>query len=146
MTTSDITREIVNRYFARVGSGAEPEAIATLFSEEIDWDIAGDVAHVPWIGRRKGRAGVAGFFRDLRQWIEPVRFEVRSTVVHDEEAVAVGELVSRVKSTGRTIESAFAISFTMRDALIVRYRLFEDSFAVAQAVGGARKEARISTS
>jgi ketosteroid isomerase-like protein len=89
---------------------------------------------VPWIGRRQGRQGVAAFFRDLRQRVEPIRFEIRSIVVEGEKAVALGELESRVKSTGNVIESEFAIEFTVRDSMIVRYRLFEDSFAVARAV------------
>lgn len=139
---SQVTWNTVDRYFAKIASGEEPEMIASLFSEDIDWDIAGDVDRVPWIGRRKGRTGVADFFRDLRKWIEPVRFNIRSTVIDGEEAVTVGELVSRVKSTGATIESEFAINFTVRtqDALIIRYRLFEDSFAVARAVAGADEE------
>jgi ketosteroid isomerase-like protein len=40
----------------------------------------------------------------------------------------------RVKRTGQLIESEFAIDLKVRSGLIVRYRLYEDSFAVAQAV------------
>lgn len=134
------TRDTVERLFAKIASAEPPELIASEFSEEIDWDIAGDVHHVPWIGKRKGRAGVADFFHELRRWIEPVRFQVLSIVVDGEQAVALGELVSQVKSTGGTIESAFAIEFIVRHGLIVRYRLFEDSFAVSRAVVGSNFE------
>lgn len=48
-------------------------------------------------------------------------------------AIALGELESRVKSTGKLIVSEFAFDLTFRDGLIVRFRMFEDSFAVAQA-------------
>ena len=44
-----------------------------------------------------------------------------------------GEFASRIKKNGKVIESEFAFEFTVQDRLIVRYRLFEDSFAVAQA-------------
>lgn len=133
-TSSDVTRNTVRRYFELLESGAEPESLVALFSEDVDFKIAGDVELVPWIGRRQGRAGVADFFRDLREHTEPVRFEVRSVVVEEDKAVALGELATRVKRTGKIIESEFAFEFTISDALIVRYRLFEDSFAVAQAV------------
>jgi len=130
----DTTRGTVTQLFEKLQAGTAPESIATLFSEDVDWLIPGDVDLVPWIGRRQGRQGVAAFFRDLRQRVEPLRFEIRSIVVEGEKAVALGELESRVKSTGNVIESEFAIEFTVRDTLIVRYRLFEDSFAVARAV------------
>ncbi|WNG39418.1 hypothetical protein F0U61_41455 [Archangium violaceum] len=127
------TRAIASAYFERLRAGAQPDAIASLFSEDIDWDIPGDTQRVPWIGKRKGRAGVAAFFRELREQVEPLRFEVRSLVVEGNEAVALGHLESRVKSTGKIIDSEFALHLTIRNGLIVRYRLFEDSFAVARA-------------
>jgi ketosteroid isomerase-like protein len=130
------TRQTIERLFERITASAAPEEIASEFSEEIDWDIAGDVEGVSWIGRRYGRSGVADFFRELRERIEPVRFHIRSIVAEGEQAVALGELTSRVKATGKTIESEFAIEFVVRGDLIVRYRLFEDSFAVSRAAAG----------
>src|SRR5262245_58803108 len=130
----ETTRSTLTQLSETLHAEAAPESIAALFSEDVDWLIPGDVELVPWIGRRQGRQGVAAFFRDLRQRVEPIRFEIRSIVVEGEKAVALGELESRVKSTGNVIESEFAIEFTVRDSLIVRYRLFEDSFAVARAV------------
>ena len=131
---TDATRRTVNQLFEKLHAGAAPEAIASLFGEDVDWHIPGDVDLVPWIGRRQGRDGVAAFLRDLRQRVEPLRFEIRSIVAEGEKAVALGELESRVKSTGNIIETEFAIELTVRSGLIVRYRLFEDSFAVSRAV------------
>lgn len=134
--SSDVTRTVVKQYLDRIQSSAKPEAIAALFSEDVDWNIPGDVDLVSWIGRRKGRNGIADFIRDLREQDEPIRFEIHSIVVEGEKAVTLGEFASRVKKTGKVIESEFAIEFTVQDGLIARYRLFEDSFAVAQAVQG----------
>lgn len=131
---ADTTRAVVNRYFETMKTGAAPEAIAALFSETVDWEIAGDTERVSWIGRKTGRAGVASFVRELFERIEPVRFEVGSILVEGQRAVALGALSSRVKGTGKTIETEFAIDFTVGDGLITRYRMLEDSFAVAQAV------------
>lgn len=134
--SGNVTRNVVKQYFDRIQSGAEPEAIAALFSEDVDWNIPGDVDRVPWIGRRKGRDGVADFIRDLREQDQPIRFEIHSIVVAGEKAVVLGEFASQLKKTGKVIESEFAFEFTVQAGLIVRYRLFEDSFAVAQAVQG----------
>ncbi|WP_394842612.1 nuclear transport factor 2 family protein [Pendulispora brunnea] len=131
---SDVTRSIVNRYFQAYRERQPPEAIAALFSEDVDWNIPGDTARVPWIGRKKGRAGVADFVRGLRERIESLHFEVRSILVDGEHAVALGELASRVTSTGKVIESPFSFEFTVRDGLITKYLMLEDSFAVREAV------------
>jgi ketosteroid isomerase-like protein len=45
--------------------------------------------------------------------------------------VIVGELASRVKSTGQTVETAFAL--TVSGGEITRFRMLEDSFAVSRA-------------
>lgn len=130
----EATRSTVNEYFEQVSEGANPASIASLFSEDVDFFIPGNVDRVPWIGPRKGRAGVASFIQDLRKLTEPISFNIHATVVEGEKAVALGHLETQVKSTGKVIDSDFAFEFTVKDSLITRFRIFEDSFAVAQAV------------
>lgn len=57
------TREVVERFYATVGAGTSPETIADLFDTDTVWDMPGAVDLVSWIGPRKGREGVAAFFR-----------------------------------------------------------------------------------
>lgn len=127
-------RAALERYIAAMRSEATPEAVASLFTEDADWDIPGAVDRVPWIGRRSGRAGVADFVRALWDGIEPIRFDISSIVAEGDRAFAAGELESRAKRTGRIMRSEFIIDVTVRDGLISRHRLLEDSFAVAEAV------------
>ncbi|ATB45415.1 nuclear transport factor 2 family protein [Corallococcus macrosporus] len=134
-------REVAERYLQGMqafrANPTAPETLAellALFDEDADWSIDGDVARVPWIGPRRGRAGVGDFFRELVTHVEPRRFEVRTILADDETAVILGDLASLVKATGRLIESAFAFDMTVRDGRITRYRMFEDSHAVARAV------------
>lgn len=137
---NDVTRYIIEQFFERIESGAEPESIASLFSENIDFYIPGGTKLIPWIGRRRGRAGVADYFHELREKIEPTIFEAGSILVDEAEAVASGELEYREKYTGKTIESEFVIAFTVHNALITRFRLFEDSFAVAQTANKQKQK------
>lgn len=51
-----------------------------------------------------------------------------------DRVVALGALASRVLRTGKLIESEFCFDVTVEKGEIIRFRLFEDSFAVAQAV------------
>ena len=136
---NDVTRYIIKQFFERIKSGAKPESIASLFSENVDFYIPGGTELIPWIGRRRGRAGVADYFHELREKIEPTIFEAGSVLVDGAEAVASGGLEYQEKRTGRTIESEFVIAFTIHNALITRFRLFEDSVAVSQA---AKKQKR----
>jgi ketosteroid isomerase-like protein len=133
MNTIESTSKVVGQFFERVGAGADTDAIASLFSEGVDWLVPGD-GRIPWIGRKVGRVGVADFIRDLRRFTTPIRVSVRTIVTEGENAVALLELETRVTNTGKVIKTEAAFDFTVRDGLIVRFRLFEDSYAVSQAV------------
>lgn len=134
------TREIVERYLAAVAAfhadptAANLEVVSDAFADDADWDIAGNIDGVPWIGPRRGKQAIAGFFRDLRQYNDPQGFAVRKILADVDTVVVLGDLVTRVKATGRLIETEFALDITLRDGLIVRYRLIEDSFAVHASV------------
>jgi uncharacterized protein len=135
MNTTESTKKIVREFFERLGTGAEPDAIASLFSEDVDWKVPGN-ERIPWIGTKTGRAGVADFVRNLRGATTPIGVNVRAIVAEEENAVALLELETRVNSTGKVIKTEAAFNFTVRENLIVRFRLFEDSYAVSQAVIG----------
>lgn len=128
------TREIVDHFYGTVAAGASPETIADLFDTDAVWDMPGAVHLVSWIGPRKGREGVAAFFRELRENIEPLSFTITSTLADGEKAATFGHLRSRVKRTDKVIETSFAAELTVRDGKITTYRFFEDSYAVVEAV------------
>ncbi|HGM8383677.1 TPA: nuclear transport factor 2 family protein [Pseudomonas aeruginosa] len=140
-TPAATPREIATRYFERVAAfwaaPGDPQALAAileLFADEVDWDIPGNLEAVPWIGPRRDREAVGAFYRELAARLAPERFEVQKILADNEVAVALGELASRVSATDRLIESPFAFVLTIRDGRIVRYRMLEDSHAVATAV------------
>ncbi|MCP1713466.1 ketosteroid isomerase-like protein [Kerstersia gyiorum] len=76
---------------------------------------------------------VAAFYAQLRTQISSERFELKDTLAQGARVLGIGELASRVKRTGKLIESEFIFDFTVERGLITRVRLFEDSHAVAQA-------------
>jgi len=47
-----------------------------------------------------------------------------------------GEIRLTARSTGRPYRARFALHPTVRDGLIVRHHVYEDSLAVARAFGG----------
>jgi len=132
MSQHENTR-IAKGLLALLGGQPGEEDIASLFSEGLEWEIAGDDGAFPWIGKKQGRTAVAEFVRDTGAMVERLRFDVRDILVNAQRAVILGELATRVKSTGKTIETAFALVLTISDGRITRFQMLEDSFAVSQA-------------
>jgi len=88
----------------------------------------------PGLEGRFGRTGAADFIRDLRKFTTPIRVSVRAIVTEAENAVALLDLETRVTHTGKVIKTEAAFDFTVRDGQLCGFRLFEDSYAVSQAV------------
>ncbi|NJP49550.1 SnoaL-like domain-containing protein [Streptomyces sp. SBST2-5] len=126
-------REAATALFERLGSGASPDELALHFDDDVDWFIPGDASVVPWIGRKRGRAGVAEFFTQLGREARPEEFTIETIVGEGSRCVVLGHLRTKVLATGRVIRSDFAFDIEVRDGLITRYHMFEDTFAVAAA-------------
>jgi uncharacterized protein len=132
MSQNDSLR-LAQEFLGRMGSGAEPAEIAKLFSESVEWEIAGDTGVLPWIGRKSGRAAITDFVNDSRAMIERISFDVLDILAGDERAVILGSVESKLKRTGKIIKTDFAMVLTVTNGEIVRFQMLEDSFAVAQA-------------
>src|SRR5258707_60719 len=68
------TLHLAQEFLRLMGSGAEPADIARLFSESLEWEIAGDTGVLPWIGHKTGRSAITDFVNDSRRMIERITF------------------------------------------------------------------------
>jgi len=130
------TLHLAQEFLGRMGSEADPAEIAKLFSENLEWEIAGDTGVLPWIGRKSGRAAIIDFVNDSRAMLERISFEVHDLLAGENRAVILGSLTSRLKRTGKSVTTDFAIVLTVAHGEIVRFQMLEDSFAVSQAARG----------
>ncbi|WKX71841.1 nuclear transport factor 2 family protein [Streptomyces sp. XD-27] len=132
-SVSAATRATVEEYLSRV-AGRDPELIAAMYAERVDWMVAANPA-VPWIRPRSTRADVAGHWADLDAHTVPEAAEVtlEAFLVDGPEAVLTGHVAGTVRATGKTFRSPFALRLTVEDGLIVRHHVYEDSLAVAAA-------------
>jgi ketosteroid isomerase-like protein len=119
--------------FLRRLSGAGPDEVAELFEPDVEFEIAGDIGSLPWIGRKRGRQAVVDFVHDTRSLLEPIRCQVLDVVANSRTAVILCDLASRVKRTHRVVETAIALVLTIDDGRISGFRVLEDSFAVSRA-------------
>ncbi|ARU94422.1 nuclear transport factor 2 family protein [Tatumella citrea] len=125
--------DIVRAFFHTAATADDLSELAPLVSENIDWYIAGDTSRVPWIGRKTGPEGVAEFYRQIREYIQSEKFTIHQMLAEGDRVVVLGELASRVKSTGKLIETEFVFSLLVEQQQISAFRLFEDSYAVSEA-------------
>jgi hypothetical protein len=125
--------QLARAFLTRLGSGVEPTKLAELFSEDLEWEVAGDTGALPWIGTKSGRRAVVDFVNDSAAMIERIGLDVDDILAGENRAVILGSLVSKVKQTGKVIETYFGIILTIADGEIVRFQMLEDSFAVSRA-------------
>ena len=143
MSTTPTTRTVVEDLLHRIGH-AEPERVAELYAEHVDWRLdwpEGEHGRpaTPWIRHRATRADVAEHFRELAAHHVPgqVGTEVERILVDGEDAVVLGEIRLVARPTGRPYRARFALHLTVRDGLIVRHHVYEDSLAVSLAFAPA---------
>ena len=88
---------------------------------------------MPFSGERKGKAGVAEFFKIVGETEEFQQFEPREFIAQGDTVVAIGHYRATTKATGRTFDSDFAMVFTLRGGKAAGFREFTDSAAVNAA-------------
>jgi len=107
------------------------------FAEDIEWVIPGSKNN-PLTGTYKGRDRVGEFFRLLSDLTELSTFEPREFVAQGDKVVVLGRETGRVKSTGRTFQSDWAMSFTLRDGKIVRFQEYADTASLEAAFSSSQ--------
>lgn len=132
------TRAVVEELLRRMGAG-DPDGIADLFAEQVDWQVDWPVeGHpaVPWIRPRSTHADVADHFRALDAFHVPDKrgASVARILVDGKDAVVLGEISQTVKATGRAYTFQVALHVTAEAGLIIRYHVYEDSLTVTQAL------------
>ncbi|MEU7763809.1 nuclear transport factor 2 family protein [Nocardia sp. NPDC049190] len=133
------TRVVVEDLLRRIDSG-DPEAIAQLYAEHTDWKL--DWPHAehgraatPWIRHRSTRTDAAAHFRAIAEHHVPeeAATHIERILVDGDDAVVLGEIRQTARRTRRAYRARFALHLTVRDGLITRHHVYEDSLSVAQA-------------
>jgi ketosteroid isomerase-like protein len=134
------TRATAVEFLRRMAAG-EPERIAEVFAEKVDWRLdwpADGHPAVPWIRPRSTRADVADHFRTIGEFHAPQEHgsSTAEILVDGSDAVILGEIRQTVKATGEPYTALCAVRLTVEDGLITRYHVYEDSLTVARALAG----------
>ncbi len=105
-----------------------------LFASQVDWDIPGDKNLVPWLGKRKSKAEIVAFFQLLWKHTEPISASVETMLMEGGQGVVIGEFCTKMLLTGKEVNSFFCIHVSLKNNLIIKYRLYENSYAVSESL------------
>ncbi|MBC7272602.1 MAG: nuclear transport factor 2 family protein [Streptomyces sp.] len=144
MTTAQqqTTAAVVDAFFERFGAGDLP-GLLDLFADRVDFRVSGS-PQVPWTGARSTRQEISEFFGVFPKVLTaPQSFTLHARLVDGPHAVVMAESAFGVLATGKTFTNAYALHFSVEDGQIVRYHMYEDSYAIAEAftaVSGERAD------
>lgn len=125
--------KVVQDAYAAFGRG-DIAALLGQFSDDIIWrPVTGGGTHVPFAGERRGKAGVAEFFKRVAESEDFEVFEPREFVAQGDKVVTLGHYRAKVRKTGRTVDSDFVMVFTLRDGKVTHFQEFLDSAALNAA-------------
>ncbi|MEC4003722.1 nuclear transport factor 2 family protein [Flavobacterium sp. SUN052] len=110
------------------------ENLTLLFAKNIDWNLPGNPNAAEWFGQRNTREEVKEFYQLLWKKVEPISGTINNIFIDKEDAVIAGEFTVKMLSTGKLVSSIFYIQMTIKNGLIEKYRLLEDSFAISESL------------
>jgi hypothetical protein len=127
--------KVVEEMFAALGR-RDIAGVLDRLSDDIEWRIAGP-SELPYAGMHRGRDEVAKFFQTFGQAAEFEVFEPREYFTKGDKVVVLGHERQRIRATGRTVETEWAMVFDVRDGRITKFHNYIDTHAVAAAHRGS---------
>lgn len=126
-------KKIVEQYLQGLAQ-RDLDQLVDLYAEKVDWEIPGNIHKAAWLGKRSTKAEIREFFLTLWKNIEPISAHVERILYDDNFAVILGKFASKMLPSSNIVDSHFCIQIGIDKGKIVWYRLYEDSFAVSEAL------------
>jgi len=123
--------QAVKDMFAALGR-RDVAGVLDRLSDDIEWKIAGP-SELPFAGTHRGRDEVAKFFQTFGQAAEFEVFEPQEYFASGDKVVVLGHERQRIRATGQTVETEWAMAFVVRDGKIARFHNYVDTHALAAA-------------
>ena len=132
--------QIVKGIYEAYGRG-DIAAVLNNLADNVDWLVPGPNT-IPYAGRYRSRAEVAGFFQKLAETTELDPLKIEQYVEQGDVVVALGSYTGRSKSRQKQFQSRWAMAFTLRDGKITRFEEHADTAAIASAYAGTTTAAK----
>lgn len=127
------TKQTVDKFFEYV-TAKNPEKIASMVSENVDWYIF-ESKYMPWTGHRTKRAEVAALFKTLFSYFidGSEKLEAKSFLLQGNEVAVFGTIERTVKKTGKRFKMPLAIHLTVENNLIRKFTIYEETLIIEKA-------------
>ncbi|WP_462381880.1 alpha/beta fold hydrolase [Pseudomonas sp. Marseille-QA0892] len=122
---------VVSHYLKAFADGNIDSALGLIHPDAV-WHVDGDPAVVT-VGIIRGRTAIRDWLLRFPDGFRPLSFSIDHTWAADNEVVVAGRFRHQVMPHASLVDSDFVIRFTLRNGLIARYQIFEDSLLISQA-------------
>lgn len=124
---------LAQQFLETLRSSSVPDGIASLCTPDLARHVPRDPDALPWIGRKTGREAITHCVRDARMMVEGIGFDAKEVLASRDRDILLGHVQSRIKASGKLIESEFAVVLRFAGEQIASFLLLEASFAVSMA-------------
>jgi pimeloyl-ACP methyl ester carboxylesterase/ketosteroid isomerase-like protein len=141
--SSEYAKALIGRYLDAFAQGDVQATLDCIHPQAI-WHVDGD-PEVVTVGLLQGHAAIATWLVRFAEGFQAQTFSIHRLLAEGPDVVAMGRFRHRVLPGTSLVDSDFAIRFTLRDGLIGRYQIFEDSLMIAQAraTGSPARQGRV---
>ncbi|MFB3388703.1 nuclear transport factor 2 family protein [Flavobacterium sp. LAR06] len=128
------TKQTVDKFFEYVRA-KNPEKIASMVSENVDWYIF-ESKYMPWTGHRSKRAEISELFKTLFSYFidGSEKLEAKSFLLQGNEVAVFGTVERTVKKTGKHFKMPLAMHITVENNLITKFSLYEETLIIEKAL------------
>lgn len=128
------TKETAEKFFGYIGA-KDPEKIASMVSEKVDWYIF-ESKYMPWTGHRSKREDISALFKTLFSYFVDgsEKLDVQSFLVRGNEVAVFGFVERTVKKNGKHFKMPLAIHITIENNLISKFSLYEETLIIEKVL------------
>jgi ketosteroid isomerase-like protein len=116
MTNTEVTREVVTRFYASLAAGDLKTGMACVHP---DFELS-EPGYLPYGGIHKGPDALRAVFREVARWVDVKSVKIRTLIVDGDNAVAMMD--AAVRKTGVPVLAAE--TWTVQDGLICAGQVF----------------------
>lgn len=128
------TKQTAEKFFGYIGA-KDPEKIASMVSENVDWYIF-ESKYMPWTGHRSKRAEILELFKTLFSYFVDgsEKLDAQSFLVRGNQVAVFGFVERTVKKNGKHFKMPLAINLTIENNLISKFSLYEETLIIEKVL------------
>jgi ketosteroid isomerase-like protein len=128
------TKQTVEKFFGYI-SAKDPDKIASMVSEKVDWYIF-ESKYMPWTGHRSKREEISKLFTTLFSYFVDgsEKLEAQSFLLRGNEVAVFGFVERTVKKNGKHFRMPLAIHLIVENNLISKFSLYEETLIIEKVL------------